>query len=155
MRGRAITFALVAAIPTGLLAVTSIIRTMRDFADPCLQWGVPQQGAVSLALPREGKGPCAQRVAGTSETKVAAVTRLVLVPGGMLIGVALGILGAFRSRPLLSGFAAGILLLESAALIFSVAPLTLLASGIFLLSARAAASAQKLNEGRSHGGATV
>jgi hypothetical protein len=147
MRSRAVTFALLGALPTALLAVVVLIRSVPKFFDPCLQWGAGREEgsslsgrgksySSSLALPLGGQGPCAQRIAATSETKAQAVARLALAPGGILIGSILGLLGVLLSAPALTIFAASIMFLESIALVFSFAPLTLAAGVFFLLAAR-------------------
>jgi hypothetical protein len=87
------------------------------------------------------ESPC-RSVGGTSETKLYAVVRLLLVHGGILIASVLGIMGAFIRRPVLLVLGAGLMFLESVPLIFSFAWLTVFVSGLFLLAARAGAPVQ-------------
>jgi hypothetical protein len=144
MRSRAILFALIGAAPAGLLVAALSVRSVHRFFDPCLQWGVGalnDSGNVTayVVLPPGGQGPCAKSISTTPETKAQALTLLVLVNGGILIGSALGVVGALRSLPWLSVFAAAIMFCESI-VVFSIFPLTLLAGGFFLLAARETAS---------------
>lgn len=65
-----------------------------------------------------------------------ALVFLVVVQGGILIAIALGVMGAVLARPGLSVAGAGLMFLEGAPLIFSFAWLAVLVSGLFLLAAR-------------------
>jgi hypothetical protein len=93
------------------------------------------------------ESPC-RSVGGTSETKLYAVVRLLLVHGGILIASVLGIMGAFIRRPVLLVLGAGLMFLESVPLIFSFAWLTVFVSGLFLLAARAGAPVSGSSEDR-------
>jgi hypothetical protein len=137
MRYPAVAIALLAALPPVLLATWSLSRDIPHFADPCFQWGMPQ--GVSMHI--SPGDPC-RAVGGTSETKVQAVVRMSLVPGGIVIASLLGILGALLVRPGLSVLGAGLIFLEAIPLIFSFAWLAVIASGLFLLAARATAPLQ-------------
>ena len=61
---------------------------------------------------------------------------LALVQGGILVAIALGVMGAVLRRPGLSVLGAGLVFLEGVPLIFSFAWLAVLVSGLFLLAAR-------------------
>jgi hypothetical protein len=61
---------------------------------------------------------------------------LALVQGGVLLAIALGVMGAVWRRPGLSVLGAGLVFLEGVPLIFSFAWLAVLVSGLFLLAAR-------------------
>jgi cytochrome c biogenesis factor len=63
---------------------------------------------------------------------------MLMVPGGILAGLALGILGTARSRAGLVVAGAAVVFVESVPLMFSFAPLAVLTSGAFLLLARKA-----------------
>jgi hypothetical protein len=65
-----------------------------------------------------------------------ALVFLAVVQGGILIAIALGVMGAVRRRPGLSVLGAGLIFLEAVPLIFSFAWLAVLVSGLFLLAAR-------------------
>lgn len=153
MRTGAITFSLVASIPVALVAFASLVQWVPRFFDPCFEWGTARAGAGSTpgvrsgqmgsALstasgprPSSGQNSCGRRLSVTSETRAQAGTRLLIVPGGLLIASALGILGAMRSVPLLTIAGSAILALESIATIFTLAPITLLAALMLALAAR-------------------
>ena len=61
---------------------------------------------------------------------------LALVQGGILLAIALGVMGAVWRRLGLSVLGAGLVFLEGVPLIFSFAWLAVLVSGLFLLAAR-------------------
>jgi hypothetical protein len=65
-----------------------------------------------------------------------ALVFLVLVQGGILIAIALGVMGAVWKRPGISVLGTGLMFLEAVPLIFSFAWLAALCSGLFLLAAR-------------------
>ena len=71
---------------------------------------------------------------GGADTK--ALVFLAVVQGGIMIAIALGVMGAVRGRPGLSVLGAGLMFLEAVPLIFSFAFLAVLVSGLFLLAAR-------------------
>src|ERR1039457_3802493 len=71
---------------------------------------------------------------GGADTR--ALVFLAAVQGGILIAIALGVMGAVRRRPGLSVLGAGLIFLEGVPLIFSFAWLAVLVSGLFLLAAR-------------------
>lgn len=137
MRNRAVLIALVATLPLILFTAWSSSRTLSRFSDPCYQWGLSQPitGVISP------DSPC-QSFQGTSETKLHAAVLLILVPGGILVASVLAILGAALGRPLLAVLGAGLMFLESVPLILSFAWLTVLVSGLLLLTVRASAHAQ-------------
>jgi hypothetical protein len=97
-----------------------------------LQWG---NGGKSFSGTIRPGDPCKAQ-SGTSETKAQAAARMLIVPGGILAGLALGILGAARGRAGLAVGGAVVVFLESVPLIFSFGPLAVLTSGAFLLLAR-------------------
>jgi len=121
-------------MPIGLVAAGSVFSRVRDFLDPCLQWGENSGSVASLPPPSAHPAPCATRVSATSETRRGAVVQLLLAPGGILLAVALGIIGAVRARQGLV-VSAAVLLFVEAFIAFSVAPLALLAGFVFLWSA--------------------
>jgi hypothetical protein len=71
---------------------------------------------------------------GGADTR--ALVFLAVVQGGILIAIALGVMGAVWKRPGLSVLGAGLIFLEGVPLIFSFAWLAVLVSGLFLLAAR-------------------
>ncbi|HLN02452.1 MAG TPA: hypothetical protein VK335_24405 [Bryobacteraceae bacterium] len=134
MRAKPILLAVLASLPLGLVAVSAVVQEVRDLSDPCLHWGdISGSGSgVILSSSARPAGPCAMHGSGTSETKAGAMIRTLLVPGGILAAIVLGVLGAARSRQRLVRIGACLMLVEAVPLIFSVAPLALLAGGVFL-----------------------
>jgi hypothetical protein len=118
-----------AALPAAGVAAWSLQQTARDFADPCTSWEVPQGSVVH----RAANDPCRTRSAQTW-SKAHAATIAALVPGGVLTAAILAVVGAARLRkPLL--FAGGFLMVLETFVVFTIAPLTLLAGVTFLLVA--------------------
>ena len=132
MRVWATALAVFVSLPLGLVAIGAVASTAGQFSDPCFQWG---HGGNSFSGTIRGDDPCRSR-SGTSETKAQAVARILIVPGGILIGLALGIFGAARGRVGLAVGGAVVVFLESIPLMFSFGPLAVLTSGAFLLLAR-------------------
>ena len=134
MRAKPILLAVLASLPLGLVAIRAVVVVVRDFSDPCLQWGERSGSGYSTNLSGAlvAGDPCVTRASGTSETKAGAIMRTLLVPGGILAAIGLGVLGAARSRHKLVVTGACLMLVEAVPLIFSVAPLALLAGGVFL-----------------------
>lgn len=141
MRRRAVLVSLIAALPAGLVAAVSLARAVPDFFDPCFQWATGSstetEGMVTHTFSGAlaPGGPC-RSIRASSETKLHALARLTLVPGGILAAVTLAGFGAVRSRSMFSVLAALLILLESVPLIFSFAPVSVFACGGFLLAAR-------------------
>ncbi len=71
---------------------------------------------------------------GGADTR--ALVFLAVVQGGILIAIALGVMGAVWKLPGISVLGAGLMFLEAVPLIFSFAWLAALVSGLFLLAAR-------------------
>jgi hypothetical protein len=118
-----------AALPAAGISAWSLQHTAREFADPCTAWEVPQGYVVHVAP----DDPCRTRsVQGWSKAHAATVA--ALVPGGVLTAAILAVVGAARRRkPLL--FAGGFLMMLETFVVFTIAPLTLLAGVTFLLVA--------------------
>ncbi len=134
MRAKPILLAVLASLPLGLVAVSAVVQEVRDLWDPCLHWGQSSDWGYGTIAPFSARSsdPCATHVSGTSQTRAGAIMRTLLVPGGILAAIALGVLGATRSRQRLVVTGACLMLVEAVPLIFSVAPLALLAGGVFL-----------------------
>jgi hypothetical protein len=81
-------------LPLGLLALRAVAITASQFFDPCFQWGIGNSSSGTIRR----DDPCRSR-SGASETKTQAVARMLILPGGILAGLALGILGR-RARGL-------------------------------------------------------
>jgi hypothetical protein len=133
----------------GVLGLVSFMNGWQILFDPCQHWATEGQsqglnlgrrrGNISASLPPPSGGfdPCAQRVSFTAETRHQAMRRLVIFPGGLLIGSVLGILGTLYAFPLLIVLGAAILLAESP-FIMTMAPLTFAGGVLLLLAARKA-----------------
>jgi len=132
MRVGAMVVAVMVSLPLGLVAIGAVASTARQFFDPCFQWG---NGGNSFSGTIRPGDPCRAQ-SGTSESKTQAVARMLIVPGGILIGLALGIFGAARGWAGLAVGGAVVVFLESVPLMFSFGPLAVLTSGAFLLLAR-------------------
>jgi hypothetical protein len=138
MRIGTLLLAALACLPLGVVAIRAFTIEVSNFRDPCFQWG--EDGASSwggfLSSPRlRPLDPCATRSEGTSETKTGSVIRVMMVPGVILVAIAWGILGAVRARPRLAVAGACLMFAESVPLMFSVAPLALLAGAALLVVA--------------------
>jgi hypothetical protein len=133
MRAGVLLLALIASVPPVLLAVNAIATTVPQFFDPCFEWGTGS--GRSRTLVRDD--PCAATGrGGTSETKRQAVTRLLLIPGGLLVASALGILGAVLRRPLVAVLGAVVIYAASLPFMLTLASVAAFTSGAFLLVAR-------------------
>lgn len=132
MGARPTLLAVLASLPLGLVAMRAVVLEVRDLRDPCLHWGerFDSGSAIIFASARPGR-PCATRVSGTAETKSASIIRTLLVSGGLLAAIALGILGVARSKYNLV-FLAGWSMFLVIPIVFSVAPLAMLAGAGFL-----------------------
>jgi hypothetical protein len=98
--------------------------------DPCFAWG--QSSGISVTV---GIAPCEHSAGGTSETKASAITRLIVVQGGMLLSTAFAVLGSYSGRRRLCGVAFVMTLVISFPLMLSgLGLLTLFSAGCFLLS---------------------
>lgn len=119
------------AAPLAAIAIWSIGSTAVDLLDPCARWDYPTDQPVSVRIgPHD---PCRARNVHV-ESKVRSITRAAIVPGGVLIASLLAIIGVLRScRRLI--VAAGIGMLAETIVVFTIAPLTLLAGTGFLLIA--------------------
>jgi hypothetical protein len=91
--------------------------------DPCFVWG-QSSGAIAVV----GVAPCEHGVGGTSETKASAITRLIVIQGGMLVAAAFALLGSYTGRRRLC--------VAASAMTFAIAlPLLLGGFGIVMLLA--------------------
>ena len=133
MRVGTTVLAAIISLPLGLVAVRAVAITVGQFSDPCFQWNTGNSGSATI----RSDDPCRSR-SGTSETQTQAVARMLIVPGGILAGLALGIIGTARSRAGLAVAGAVVVFVEAVPLLFSFAPLAVLTSGVFLLLARSA-----------------
>ena len=142
MRVGATVLAVMVSLPLGLVAVRAVAITVGQFFDPCFQWNTGNSGSATI----RSDDPCRSR-SGTSETQTQAAAGMLMVPGGVLVGLALGIIAAARGRAGLAVAGAVVVFVEAVPLMFSFAPLAVLTSGVFLLLAR--------NAGPSSGAARI
>jgi hypothetical protein len=112
--------ALIVTLPVAIFAVASLVSQLPDFFNPCLTWGMPNPGTISVS----SAGPCST-AGGISETIPQAVLRLALVQGGILIAIGLGMVGFLRSRSKL--LTAGSVILCAESVLFVV-------DGLFVLT---------------------
>jgi hypothetical protein len=98
--------------------------------DPCFAWGQSNGIGVTVGVP-----PCEHSAGGTSETKASAITRLIVVQGGMLLSAAFALFGSYTGYRRLCGAAFVITLVISFPLMLGgLGLVTLLSAGCFLLS---------------------
>jgi hypothetical protein len=135
MRFGATVVAVVVSLPLGLVAARAVAITAGQFFDPCFQWGNGNSASGTISGTIRRDDPCRSR-SGASETKTEAIARMLIVPGGILAGLALGILGVARGRAGLAVGGAVVVFLESVPLMFSFGPFAVLTSGAFLLLGR-------------------
>jgi hypothetical protein len=102
-------------------------------SDPCVRW---EGGSRQLSATLRPGDPCtAITVNGQSRLQAAAMS--ALIPGALLLSAALGIIGVAVSRRRLI-FAGGFLMLAETLVVFTIAPLTLIAGlGLLFLAWRA------------------
>jgi len=118
-----------AALPAAGIAVWSLQRTARDLVNPCITWETPP-GAVLHISPDD---PCRTRGAeyrSRAETSAMAM----LIPGGVLAAALLAVAGAAQQRRRML-LAAGVWMYLETLVVFTIAPLTLIAATAFLVAA--------------------
>ena len=119
------------AAPVAGIALWSIGHTAGDLLDPCATWGYPPDQPLSA---RVGPHDTCRARAAHVESKARATLQAAVVPGGILIASLLAVTGVFRARRRMM-IAAGIGMLAETLLVFTIAPLTLIAGAGFLLIA--------------------
>src|SRR5450432_168418 len=133
LRGTRLTaLLLTSVVASPLIAITlwSIGRTVKEVSDPCIAWGQSTPFHAIIG-PHD---PCRQR-GGNAGSKAGAALLAALVPGGVLAAAILAVVGAASSRPRLMLVASVAMLLETP-VVFTIAPLTLIAGLSFLFLAR-------------------
>jgi hypothetical protein len=123
---------LLAASPVAAVTVWSIRHTAIELSDPCANWNTPPEQAAFSHLGVHD--PCRTFKVHT-ESKTRAGIIAAIVPGGCLLSAMLAVAGAALSRRRVV-LAAGIGMLAETLVVFSIAPLTLLAGVSFLLLSR-------------------
>jgi hypothetical protein len=120
--------------PPAGVAIWSIGSTVSQMSNPCVRWDDVVSHQLSVTL-RPGD-PCGS-ITVEGESRLRAATICALIPGGVLLGAALGIIGvAVSRRPLI--LASAFLMLAETLVVFTIAPLTLIAGlGSLYLARRA------------------
>ena len=131
--------AVAVALPLIAFSVLSVASEASRFADPCVSWGA-QGGHLTSIRPGD---PC-QSQSATSETRQGAIGRLLLVQGTSIVAAFLGLIGAYRSRPLVSLAGAILLFILSIPLMLSGLGVVVAVLAIMLLvSHQCSGSARK------------
>jgi hypothetical protein len=126
--------------PPAAVAIWSISRTVSQMSNPCVRWN--EGGGPELTASIGPKDPC-RSVTGRSESRLRAATISALIPGGVLLGAVLGVIGvAVSRRRLILGGA--FLMLAETLVVFTIAPLTLIAGFGLAFLARRLARAQQI-----------
>ena len=107
-------FAISGALPLLFIFAISAFSEIPRYWDPCFVWGQRRGQTISV---RSGD-PC-QSVGGTSETRVGALGRLVLVQGTGVVAALLGLVGALLARPRVGLLGAALLFILSIPLMLS------------------------------------
>jgi len=125
--------------PPAGVATWSIGSTVSQMSEPCVRWD--SSGSHQLSATLRPGDPCAS-ITGVGESKLRAATICALIPGGVLLAAALGIIGvAVSRRPLI--LAGAFLMLAETLVVFTMAPLTLIAGlGSLFLARRASRAGQ-------------
>jgi hypothetical protein len=104
------------AAAVGSISARSIIRTIWDMRNPCVRW-VPNMEVTMVAVAPAG----CRGVSVHGQSLVHAALISALLPGGLLLSIALFGVGVLRSRPPLD--AASVLMLAETLVVFTMAPL--------------------------------
>jgi hypothetical protein len=125
--------AVAGAIGPVFLSLVSLVAEVPRFVDPCVEWG--STGGTRVIHPEEPVA-CHGRMGGTSETRLGAAIRLIVVQVGMLAACAAAMVGArrYRLRPIVLACALMLLITVSLAL-GNFGMLTLISAVCFGLSA--------------------
>jgi hypothetical protein len=122
--------ALAACLPILIFVIWSAAAEVPDFFNPCFQWGAGNSGIVILT-------PQCPSAGGSSQPLSQAILVLALVQGGIIAGVATGLLGILLARPTFMKAGFVVLVLESTPLLFDgFFVFTLLPALFFLYSAK-------------------
>ena len=121
--------AFAAAAPAAGVALWSIGNTIRELSDPCARWDHAADQPVYVHV--AANDVCRSRAVHT-ESRLRASLRAAIVPGGLLVSAMLAIAGCALSRRRLL-MAGGIGMLAESLVVFTIAPLTVVAGAAFLL----------------------
>jgi hypothetical protein len=126
--------------PPAAVAIWSIGHTVSEMSDPCVRWDDVVSHRLSVTL-RPGD-PCGS-ITAVGESRLRAATICALIPGGVLLGATLGIIGVAVSRRRLI-LAGAFLMLAETLVVFTIAPLTLIAGLGSLFLARRTPRAEQV-----------
>jgi hypothetical protein len=131
----------ICAPPAGV-AVWSVSRTVSQMSDPCVRWAGDGSHELSASIGPNDAGPndagpndACRSVTMRGESRLRAAAMGALIPGGVLVSAALGIIGVWFSVPRLI-FAGAFLMFAETLPVFTIAPLTWIAGLGFLFLAR-------------------
>jgi lysylphosphatidylglycerol synthetase-like protein (DUF2156 family) len=125
-------FALAGAAPLLILSVVTASLEAPRLFDPCFRW--QDTGGHSPYAPQEMRD-CGGRTGGTSESRLSAIARLLLVQGSAFCAAVLALKGSYRYRRKLTLAASLILFALSVPLSLGTSGLITLVCGLcFLLS---------------------
>ncbi|MDA4128638.1 MAG: hypothetical protein OK422_04205 [Thaumarchaeota archaeon] len=128
--------AILAITPIATIMGVLVAGQVRELTNPCMSWGQINGGSITVA-----SGGLCSSASATSDTMTEFLVKLILIPGGILFGALLGVVGVLgKSQALLiSSFI--ILILESPLLMFDgLFVLTLPPAVFFLWVARSKAT---------------
>lgn len=135
----AVLLAVIFSTPPAAVAVWSIGSTLSQLSNPCARWDGGEGPARNWSASLGPNDPC-RSLTRHGESKLRAVTICALVPGGVLLSAVLGVIGAAVSRrPLI--LAGALLMLAETFVVFTIAPLTLIAGLAFVYLAHRAPGA--------------
>src|SRR5713226_10434406 len=122
---------LLVILPVLMLAVNAIAFNLSTLLDSCQGWG-----AGGGAISRLPAGGCTTTASQSEMLPVILLT--TVVPGGMILGSVMGVLGILRTRPWFLILSFVILALESPFLLFEgwLAVFPLIPASFFLLVTR-------------------
>jgi len=118
--------------PPAAVAIWSISQTLSQMSNPCVRWD--GGGGPELSDPLGPNDPC-KSITVQGESKLRAATMCALIPGGVLLGAVVGMIGLAVSRRRLI-VAGAFLMLAETLVVFTIAPLTLIAGLGFLFLAQ-------------------
>ena len=126
--------------PPAGVAIWSISRTVSQMSNPCVRWDVG--GSPELSASLRPNDPC-RSISVRGESRLRAATMCALIPGGVLLSAVLGIIGVVCSRRRLI-LAGAFLMLAETLVVFTIAPLTLIAGLGSLFLARLVPRAEQV-----------
>ncbi len=80
------------------VAIRYVIVRQREFADPCMEWGVHSYTSRMLSTRPDPRNPCSSRGAETSETRAHAAWGVLRYGAGLFLAGWLGLSGILRGK---------------------------------------------------------